>query len=260
VRGKGAAFVLREPRSLHLGLFALDVNAEPLAPFLAPSAQGTGFASQHRHVVPGVVDRLPLLWSACVGRTPRRIIIRKLTGQTIWDVFEAERPKLLPYVGRFDGFHAVPASRATGRSKWSQSLQSSLHLGFVSALEKAPSDWGNREKCCAAREDQGFPADLKGRPRDDCDRGKTMQSEDKEGHTVKDRFGRFDGFHAVPASVSKTCLVRFDNNKYSVAASAVGRPVEVHAYAEAGLIETPGSSFSAGRSASGGSFSRRTRC
>ena len=27
--------------------------------------------------------------------------------------------------------------------------------------------------------------------------------------------GRFDGFHALPASVSKTCLVRFDNNKYS---------------------------------------------
>ena len=39
--------------------------------------------------------------------------------------------------------------------------------------------------------------------------------------------GRFDGFHAVSASVSKTCLVRFDNNKYSVTASAVGRPVEV---------------------------------
>jgi transposase len=44
--------------------------------------------------------------------------------------------------------------------------------------------------------------------------------------------GRFDGFHAVPASVSKTCLVRFDNNRYSVAAAAVGRPVEVRAYAE----------------------------
>jgi hypothetical protein len=44
--------------------------------------------------------------------------------------------------------------------------------------------------------------------------------------------GRFDGFHAVQASVSKTCLVRFDNNKYSVAASAVGRPVEVRAYAD----------------------------
>jgi len=44
--------------------------------------------------------------------------------------------------------------------------------------------------------------------------------------------GRFDGFHAQQASVSKTCLVRFDNNKYSVSASAVGRPVEVHAYAD----------------------------
>jgi DNA replication protein DnaC len=44
--------------------------------------------------------------------------------------------------------------------------------------------------------------------------------------------GRFDGFHATQASVSKTCLVRFDNNKYSVEASAVGRPVEVRAYAD----------------------------
>jgi hypothetical protein len=44
--------------------------------------------------------------------------------------------------------------------------------------------------------------------------------------------GRFDGFHAVPASVSKTCLVRFDNNRYSVAASAVGRPVEIRTYAD----------------------------
>jgi hypothetical protein len=36
--------------------------------------------------------------------------------------------------------------------------------------------------------------------------------------------GRFDGFHAVPASVSKTCLVRFDNNRYSVApARSAGR-------------------------------------
>ncbi len=39
------------------------------------------------------------------------------------------------------------------------------------------------------------------------------------------------GFNRNP-HVSKTCLVRFDNNKYSVQASAVGRPVEVRAYAE----------------------------
>ena len=44
--------------------------------------------------------------------------------------------------------------------------------------------------------------------------------------------GRFDGFHGVPASVSKTCLVRFDNNRYSVSAHAVGRPVEIRAYAD----------------------------
>jgi hypothetical protein len=44
--------------------------------------------------------------------------------------------------------------------------------------------------------------------------------------------GPFDGFHAIPASPSKTCLVRFDNNKYSVAASAVGRPVELRAYTD----------------------------
>lgn len=44
--------------------------------------------------------------------------------------------------------------------------------------------------------------------------------------------GPFDGFHGVPASVSKTCLVRFDKNRYSVDARAVGRPVEIRAYAD----------------------------
>ena len=37
---------------------------------------------------------------------------------------------------------------------------------------------------------------------------------------------------ALPAAVSPTYLVRFDNNKYSVTASAVDRPVEVLAYTE----------------------------
>ena len=52
--------------------------------------------------------------------------------------------------------------------------------------------------------------------------------------------GRFDGFHALPASVSKTCLVRFDNNKYSVSASAGGRPVDIHAYADRIVIRQDG--------------------
>jgi hypothetical protein len=52
--------------------------------------------------------------------------------------------------------------------------------------------------------------------------------------------GPFDGFHATQASVSKTCLVRFDNNKYSVASRAVGRPVEVQAYADRIAIRQDG--------------------
>jgi hypothetical protein len=52
--------------------------------------------------------------------------------------------------------------------------------------------------------------------------------------------GAFDGFHAVTAAVSKTCLVRFDNNKYSVVSTAVGRPVDVHAYADRIVIRQDG--------------------
>jgi transposase len=52
--------------------------------------------------------------------------------------------------------------------------------------------------------------------------------------------GPFDGFHATTVAVSKTCLVRFDNNRYSVMASAVGRPVDVHAYADRIVIKQDG--------------------
>ena len=48
--------------------------------------------------------------------------------------------------------------------------------------------------------------------------------------------GRFDGLRALPASVSKNCLVRFDNNKHSASASAVGRPVEIHAHADRAIV------------------------
>jgi len=52
--------------------------------------------------------------------------------------------------------------------------------------------------------------------------------------------GPFDGFHATTVAVSKTCLVRFDANKYSVMAQAVGRPVDVHAYADRIVIKQDG--------------------
>ena len=44
----------------------------------------------------------------------------------------------------------------------------------------------------------------------------------------------------TPAAVSKTCLVRFDNNKYSVPARAVGRPVEIQAYADRIMVRQDG--------------------
>jgi transposase len=50
----------------------------------------------------------------------------------------------------------------------------------------------------------------------------------------------FDGFSAIQASVSKTCLVRFDNNKYSASSRAVGRPVEIQAYADRVVIRQDG--------------------
>jgi hypothetical protein len=52
--------------------------------------------------------------------------------------------------------------------------------------------------------------------------------------------GSFDCFRATVASVSKTCLVNFDGNKYSVMAKAVGRPVDIHVYAERIVIRQDG--------------------
>jgi transposase len=52
--------------------------------------------------------------------------------------------------------------------------------------------------------------------------------------------GPFDGFHSKSASVSKTCLVRFDSNKYSVQSRTVGRPVDIHAYADRIVLKQDG--------------------
>jgi transposase len=62
----------------------------------------------------------------------------------------------------------------------------------------------------------------------------------EERGKLVDYRGPFDGFHTVPASVSKTCTVRFDNNKYSVLSTAVGRPVEIQAYADRIVIRQDG--------------------
>jgi transposase len=52
--------------------------------------------------------------------------------------------------------------------------------------------------------------------------------------------GPFDSYRSTAAAVSKTCLVRFDSNKYSVMSTAVGRPVDVFAYADRIVIKQNG--------------------
>jgi hypothetical protein len=53
------------------------------------------------------------------------------TDKTIWEMFEAERPLLVPYVGPFDGFHSVPAS-----------VSKTCTVRFdVSAVLPPPSAW-----------------------------------------------------------------------------------------------------------------------
>ncbi len=74
---------------------------------------------------------------------------------------------------------------------------------------------------------------------DETDRTIWEMFEAERPHLVR-YAGPFDGFHSVSASVSKTCTVRFDNNKYSVLSTAVGRPVEVRAYAERIVIRQDG--------------------
>ena len=70
--------------------------------------------------------------------------------------------------------------------------------------------------------------------------GTVWQSFEAERPYLVPTSGPFDGFHAIQASVSKTCLVRFDNNKYSVSSRAVGRPVEIQAYADRIVIRQDG--------------------
>jgi transposase len=52
--------------------------------------------------------------------------------------------------------------------------------------------------------------------------------------------GPFDGFHEKTLGVQKNCLVQFDRNRYSVEARAVGRAVQLHAYAERIVIRLDG--------------------
>ena len=52
--------------------------------------------------------------------------------------------------------------------------------------------------------------------------------------------GPFDGFREVDVGSSKTCLVRFDRNRYSIEAKAANRPVQLRAYADRVVVRFDG--------------------
>ena len=87
------------------------------------------------------------------------------------------------------------------------------------------------DKCIAYAREQAHPEQT----------GKTVfEMFEIEREKLMPYRGAFDGFHSKSASVSKTCLVRFDSNKYSVQSRAVGRPVDVHAYADRIVLKQDG--------------------
>jgi transposase len=72
-------------------------------------------------------------------------------------------------------------------------------------------------------------------------RGKTIRAVfEAEKPALIPYAGTFDGFFESTASVTKSCLVRYDNNRYSVAAKAVGRPVQIQAYATRIVVRLDG--------------------
>ena len=80
-----------------------------------------------------------------------------------------------------------PDRRATADQNGCKICDHPLHLGFMSALEKAPGDRRDREKCDAARNDQPLPTDLQGCPNDYCERSQTVQPVHNDGHAAKNR-------------------------------------------------------------------------
>ena len=53
----------------------------------------------------------------------------------------------------------------------------------------------------------------------------------EEQNTLVPCQGSFNGFHETTVAVSKTCLVNFERNRYSVSVTAAGKPVQLHATA-----------------------------
>jgi transposase len=135
--------------------------------------------------------------------------------------------------------HLVEPTACTPSAGWEKG-QIENQVGFVRRRLFSP-----RLKFKSYEELNAYLADrcvalAKGHPHPEQKDRSVFEVFEEERSVLMPYRGPFDGFHATSASVSKTCLVRFDTNKYSVSSKAVGRPVDIHAYADAIVIKQDG--------------------
>lgn len=62
----------------------------------------------------------------------------------------------------------------------------------------------------------------------------------EEQASLMDMSAPFDGYIALTKRVSSTCLIAFDNNRYSVPATFANRPISLHIYADALVVIAEG--------------------
>src|SRR5208337_2492278 len=141
------------------------------------------------------------------------------------------RPDVLALPGRADGLYACGRlGEGTGREP-GRSLRQRLFIPrpHVKTLEELNLQL--EDGCVAYARESRHP--------DDRERTVWEAFEAERPALVPIR-GPFDGFREVDVGSSKTCLVRFDRNRYSIEAKAANRPVQLRAYADRVVVRFDG--------------------
>jgi Mu transposase-like protein len=174
-----------------------------------------------------------------VSRKVVRRVIRSGETAFVYERRVQPQPKLGPWREELERLLAANAARANRERltlvRWFEELRALGYCGGYDAVRRYAARWRRQQSAPTSAfvplsfaPGEAYQFDWSHEVRDRT----IWEMFEAERASLVPYAGPFDGFHAVPATVSKTCLVRFDNNKYSVAAGAVGRPVEIRAYAD----------------------------
>ena len=211
------------------------VKAAPHAALLQPHAAGSDFPA--REPGDGVSRRMSAAFRFFGGVCRRGIYDNMKTAVSM--VFVGKERAYNRRFLELCSHHLVEPVACTPGAGWEKG-QVERQVGYLRGRLFVPSPRG----CSYAEINEWLMdrciEDAKKRPHPTIE-GKTVwQVFEEERPFLMAYRGPFDGFHATEVSVSKTCLVRFDNNHYSVAARAVGRTVDVRAYADRIVIRQDG--------------------